>query len=202
MKSYETLFNGKGYLNNSCCEVINGNNIDMDLCTDDCEIRADIVVSKANTVRVWGQVKDCDDGPVVNALVKLVRPVNMGDKIEYEGVSHTLTDCSGFYQFDVEACQTDVKYKILVGKSTASNERKVCNTGNCNHGNTCKVNKSCPPCPPISQCPPMQPCQPCVPQCVKNSDMQRSNIDHCHEPIHKQYYSENSNNGNIFRKPE
>ena len=149
MKSYESLFNTNETLYNPCCEVITGNNIDMELCKDDCEVRADIVVSRSNTVRVWGQVKDCNNNPIANALVKLVKPVLINGCIEHDGVAHTLTDCAGFYQFDVETPKNNVRYKVLVGKATDGAEKTIYNTGNCQ------------PCQP----PPCNPQPPCKQNC-------------------------------------
>jgi hypothetical protein len=145
MKNYESLFNTNDNLYNPCCEVITGNNIDMELCKDDCEVRADIVVSRNSTVRVWGQVKDCNDNPIGNALVKLVKPVLINGCIEYTGIAHTLTDCAGFYQFDIETPKTNSRYKILVGKATEGNDKTI-NSSNCA---PCSPNPCAqPPCPP------------------------------------------------------
>ena len=114
------------------CEVINGNNIDFEIKKTDCEIRADILVSRVNTVRIWGQVKDCEGNAVSNALVKLVKPVEKCGHVEYQGIAHAITDCNGFYQFDIAPCSGNTNFKILVGKSTSATDRIITNKENCN----------------------------------------------------------------------
>jgi len=113
------------------CDLIHGNVLDLDLKKNDCEIRADITVGRKHCVRVWGQVKDCEVVPVKEALVKLVKIHFECGKLEYEGVAHTVTDCMGFYQFEICVPYEECKYKILAGKPATGNERviekEVCN---------------------------------------------------------------------------
>ncbi|WP_409069571.1 hypothetical protein ACFLKB_08855 [Clostridium sp. FAM 1755] len=89
------------------------------------EARADLTVKKVRTLRVWGQVKDCDGEPVKNALLKLVREVKDDcGKIKYVGVAHGVTDCLGFYQFDIcvpKECTPHV-YRIFVSKQALGKE--------------------------------------------------------------------------------
>lgn len=142
------------------CEIINGNNIDIDLKKNDCEVRADVVVARNNTVRIWGQIRDCEGVPVPNALVKLVKPVKCQGKVEYQGVAHITTDCNGFYQFEVCPAPCDSCYKILVSKSTHCQDRVICPSGNCT---PCCYNPCNPPEPKAPCCP--KPCcpKPCCP---------------------------------------
>lgn len=125
---------------NSCnCEnsnVVVGNSVDIDmkdkhLCGSS-EIRSDIVVEEFNAKRVWGQVVNCNGCPVANCLVKLVKIVCENGKNYYRGIAHTITNCEGFYQFDV--CSDDCScYKIIVNKSTTGDEVTIDNKyGNCN----------------------------------------------------------------------
>ncbi len=111
-----------------------GNSIDIDPQGDESEIKADIVVSEYRSVRLWGRVINCYGAPVANALIKLVRVRFSGDcGYIYEGIAHTVSDCQGFYQFDLCTDDCDVKYKILVNKSTVGTERVIVpNGGNCN----------------------------------------------------------------------
>ena len=105
------------FLNCEICELIPGTNIDVQVNKHECEIRADIVVEKKKSVRIWGQVMTCDHKPVEDALVELVRVVSKcecGKKV-YEGIAHTYSDCKGFYQFDVCDFKDDM-FKIIVGK--------------------------------------------------------------------------------------
>lgn len=104
-------------LNCEMCELILGTNVDVHVNKNECEIRADIVVEKKKSVRIWGQVITCEHQVVEDALVELVRVINKcecGKKL-YEGIAHTYTDCKGFYQFDVCDYKGEV-LKIIVGK--------------------------------------------------------------------------------------
>ncbi len=113
------------------CEDIVGNETDIDLEHGDCEVRADITVKSQRSVRVWGQVNDCEGRPVKGALVTLLRYFSCHGKIEYEGVAHTTTDCQGFYQFDVDMTELKDKYKIIVGKASRGSERIIHEEGVC-----------------------------------------------------------------------
>lgn len=134
MGEYETKHCGKSIegCNEKSCELICGNSIDLDVNYTDCEIHADIVVKKIHpTVRIWGQIKDCKGRPCGNCLLKLVRIIEKCDKIEYVGVAHTISDCEGFYQFDVRKYCHLSKYKIIVSKDAVGSERKVENQEAC-----------------------------------------------------------------------
>lgn len=118
------------------CEFIEGNvtkSIPIDKHTKACEIRADIEVDKKRTIRLWGQVRDCKWKPVSCALVKLVREVKKGCKTEYEGVAHGVTDCLGFYQFDICIPDDDsaYNYRVFVSKQATGKEiiinKTLCN---------------------------------------------------------------------------
>ncbi|MBW4829583.1 MAG: hypothetical protein KZY61_09365 [Clostridiaceae bacterium] len=89
------------------------------------ELRADITVKKERTLRVWGQVKDCNGKPVKNALLKLVKEVKDGSgRVKYVGIAHGITDCLGFYQFDVcipKGC-TPIVYRIFASKQALGKE--------------------------------------------------------------------------------
>jgi hypothetical protein len=114
------------------CELVKGNAINVELNKCDCEIRADIKVERKHCVRIWGQVTDCFGKPVQEALVKLLKPYYAQGHIEYSGIAHTLTDCLGFYQFDVCYCDEDkTRYRILVGKPAVGSERTINEEGIC-----------------------------------------------------------------------
>ena len=116
--------------NNGCeCDeylrqYVVGNSVDFDIDECDSEIKADITVGKRETVRVWGQIKDCDGNPVPYAYLKLIR--TSGNCME--GIAHTITDCNGYYQFDICRC-TDggngTSFSILVGKAARGRERTI-----------------------------------------------------------------------------
>lgn len=131
--------------NNNCFDPIVGNSLDVDI--DDCnsEIRADVVVKKTSpSVRLWGQIKDCDGYPISNALIKLVKVIICHGSYKYEGIAHTVSDCNGFYQFDL--CSSDCRdntYKVIVGKSIVSNEKVVDYEGNCDVCSNCDICDNC-----------------------------------------------------------
>ena len=111
-----------------------GNSIDIKVnpCSKDVEIRADVRVEEFMTKRLWGQILNCSGCPVPNTLIKLVKVVICECHKEYLGIAHTVTDCEGFYQFDIcadeEAC-----YKIIVNKAVTGGETVIeTGGGNCN----------------------------------------------------------------------
>lgn len=110
-----------------------GNSVSFSIDECDNEVKADVTVNYRDTVRVWGQIKDCNGKPVPYAYVKLLKKTPNG----LNGIAHTVTDCLGFYQFDICVCKEgfDNEYTILVGKASTGSE-KVVSTGlkgaNCN----------------------------------------------------------------------
>jgi hypothetical protein len=113
------------------CELLIGNVVDIEVKKDDCEVRADIVVAKKHCVRIWGQVLDCEGNPVQDALIKLARRECAGEKSKLVGVAHAVSDCKGFYQFEV--CGEDIKqsFRIIVGKAAVGKERHLPVKGKC-----------------------------------------------------------------------
>ncbi|WP_373601364.1 hypothetical protein [Paraclostridium bifermentans] len=103
------------------CRVFNGNSVDIDVNSHDCEIRADVVVSEYQAIRLWGRVLNCDGKPVANALIKLIKVDCNG----YKGVAHAVSDCDGFYQFEIYNCDKAYNYKLLVSKATYGSEKVV-----------------------------------------------------------------------------
>lgn len=123
-------------MNNNCeFSMINGNSIDINPHEGDSEIKADVIVSEFNSVRIWGQIMNCKGESVPNALIKLIRIAKDCKDTEactYQGIAHTVSDCQGFYQFDIEVNNSKEEFKILVGKSATGTERIIApNTGNC-----------------------------------------------------------------------
>ncbi|AOR24022.1 hypothetical protein [Clostridium taeniosporum] len=110
-----------------------GNSIDFTIDNCDSEIKADVTVSYRESVRVWGQVRDCSCQPVPYAYLKLIKVTSNG---EYVGVAHTIADCLGFYQFDICPCTDGTSFRLLVGKASTGGEEKIVSTGldgtNCN----------------------------------------------------------------------
>ena len=118
---------------NSESTIVTGNSLDVDVNYCESEIRADIVVSEFNSVRLWGQIINCDGNPIPNALIKLLKVECCGKHVTYKGVAHTISDCEGFYQF--ELCSNNEKndcYKLLVSKAAYGPERIIpVSKGNC-----------------------------------------------------------------------
>ncbi|MGL5086329.1 MAG: hypothetical protein ACRC68_11545 [Clostridium sp.] len=118
-----------------------GNSVDFTIDKCDSEIKADVTVSYRDTVRVWGQIKDCSGKPVQYAYLKLIKVSSCG----YVGVAHTITDCLGFYQFDICPCTDGSSFRLLVGKASTGGEEKTVSNGlqgtNCN-----PCNNSLTPC--------------------------------------------------------
>ena len=134
-------------MNNYKCEnsnVVVGNSVDIDMknkqlgCSS--EIRSDIMVEEFNAKRIWGQVVNCNNMPIANCLVKLVKICCENGRNYYQGIAHTITNCEGFYQFDI--CADDCAcYKIIVNKATTGAEAIIDNKrGNCN---ACSPNNNC-----------------------------------------------------------
>lgn len=156
-----------------------GNSIDIHVGKNDCsaEIRADVKVNEFESKRIWGQVLNCHNEPVPNSLVKLVRVVCQGNRKYYEGIAHTITDCEGFYQFDVCDNNDNECYKIIINKAITGQELVIdTQGGNCG-ACICGPNGNggynpCLPYNPIvkpydpNECdchPPVNPCYPCYP---------------------------------------
>lgn len=121
-------------ISKSNCEFIEGNvsrPIKIDPSKKICEIRADIIVNRKKSVRIWGQVKDCKGHPVQCALVKLVKKVVKCGKVEYEGVAHVVTDCLGFYQFDI-CVPTTSEFLVIVSKPSVGGELELKPSTECN----------------------------------------------------------------------
>ncbi len=180
-------------MNNNCdLSMINGNSIDIAPQGCDSEIKADIVVSEFNSVRLWGQIVNCNGEAVSNALLKLVKiVVDCNGKCLYQGIAHTVSDCNGFYQFDLCVDDPCAKYKVLVNKSATGTERVIeDNTGNCN---AC-VSPSYTPCgeykyritPPDSfECPQVSTCT--CNKCTKGYDVPKPSSCPCKKEICKDY---------------
>ncbi|MGL4345841.1 MAG: hypothetical protein ACRCTE_11635 [Cellulosilyticaceae bacterium] len=120
----------------NCQTITLGNSVEINIDPSSCasEIRADVTVSQFTSVRLWGQIVNCNNEPVANAQVKLVKITCKGEVKDYIGIAHTTSNCQGFYQFDI--CSDEVAwYKVLVGKSTTGKEIIVSNHAKPNFSN-------------------------------------------------------------------
>lgn len=115
------------------CDFFEGNSVAFDIKKNDCEIRADIIVKKNSCVRIWGRVKSCYDEPVEGALVKLVKVVCWKGRYQYVGLAHTVTDCKGFYQFDICDKEDKAEYRVIVSKAATGKERVIGGYGCCRY---------------------------------------------------------------------
>lgn len=125
--------------NNSCDDsnsIILGNSIVVDTNCNASEIKADIKVAEFDSLRLWGQVLNCNCQGVSNVLVKLVRIICTENGEKYQGIAHTISDCNGFYQFEICREDRNFKYKVLVSKAATGPEVVYTNTnGECNSCN-------------------------------------------------------------------
>lgn len=103
--------------------IVIGNSTDINInpSVSHSEIRADIKVGEYTAIRLWGQIMNMNNQPVPNALVKLVKIIDVDSCPDYQGIAHTTSDCEGFYQFDI-CSNENAWYKILVGKSNTGKE--------------------------------------------------------------------------------
>lgn len=127
-----------------------GNSVKFCINESDSEIKADVTVDTRDTVRVWGQIIDCNSKPVPYAYVKLAKVC--GNSLE--GIAHTITDCLGYYQFDVCPAIDGCEFTLIVGKASIGPERVV-STGI--EGTACNP---CSPCNTLPKCPSCKQCNP------------------------------------------
>lgn len=102
--------------NEVLCECLQGKTADVEICQKDVDIRVDLVVDKKKVLRLWGQIKDNSGYVVENALITLLKPQYVRGEIEYFPIATTLSDCMGFYQFQIEKLEKNLTYKVNVGK--------------------------------------------------------------------------------------
>lgn len=95
---------------------IKGEPIQIEVSSNDSDIRLDLVVEKKKASKLWGQVKDLDGKYIEHAMVTLLKPQYIRGKIEYFSVGTTFSDCFGFYHFEIEKLDKGLKYMISVSK--------------------------------------------------------------------------------------
>lgn len=109
-KLYSTSFE-------STFDCVQGRTVDIDIKHDDCDIRLDLIVEKKRLSKLWGQVKDKYGMCIEGALVSLLKPQYVRGEIEYHPVATTISDCYGFYQFEIDQLERGLKYRVTVGKN-------------------------------------------------------------------------------------
>lgn len=102
--------------NESVCNYMQGQTKDLEIKEEDVDIRLDFEVEKKTTSKLWGQVKDTDGRCVEGAFVMLLKPKYIRGNIEYVPIATAVSDCMGFYQFEIDQIEKGCKYKVSVGK--------------------------------------------------------------------------------------
>lgn len=98
--------------------TVSGHSVEFQINHKQSQIQIDIPVNEFTTVRVWGQIKNKHDQPVEGIMLQLVRVERMKSHgVKYHGLAHTISDCHGFYQFDLCANSLDTCYQIFANKS-------------------------------------------------------------------------------------
>lgn len=113
------------------CEYVHGNSVALRFSKDECDVRPGKSVKKPSSIRVWGRVKAYENEPVEGALVKLTKMVCDESGFWLIGVAHTITDCKGFYQFEIREKDDLADYRVIVGKAAAGKERVIKSHGAC-----------------------------------------------------------------------
>lgn len=93
----------------------NGGVLEFTIMPGDCEVKGDLVVAEKDTLRIWGEVKDCKNYPQNGVLVTLLRPEYINGKCEYVAECSTYTNSIGYYQFQMDIMGGDTNYKVAVG---------------------------------------------------------------------------------------
>lgn len=99
------------------CEFFKGRTAELVICENDFDVRLDLTIDKKKVGKVWGQVKDDTGKCVENALVTLLEPKYVRGYVEYFPIATTLSDCMGFYQFQIAKLEAGLKYRVNVAKS-------------------------------------------------------------------------------------
>lgn len=102
-----------------------GNAIYLELNKNNCEVSTHISVVGEKSVKLWGQVKDCEGHPVEDALIKLLKPVSQDGNIDYVGVDHTTSDNLGFYKFELSPNNENIKLIVIASKAISGNQRTI-----------------------------------------------------------------------------
>lgn len=106
-------------------DSIEGNVLEVDINKDDSEIEANVEVTRKRKVRLWGQVKDSTGEYVKCVLVNLIKQTYKNNKIEFESIAHTVTDCMGFYQFDISPPKYKEHFFIMISKQIVDKKRTI-----------------------------------------------------------------------------
>lgn len=101
----------------SNCNYIKGTTTDLEINNNNnSDIRLDFIIEKKYLSKLWGQVKDTDGKCVEDAFVILLKPKYIKGIVEYFPIATTVSDCMGFYQFEIDSLEKGLKYRVSVGK--------------------------------------------------------------------------------------
>lgn len=95
---------------------IKGKPVQIELKSNDSDIRLDLIVEKRQFSKLWGQIKDPLGNCVEYAMITLLKPQYIRGKIEYIPVETTFSDCFGFYHFEIDKLDKGLKYMVSVSK--------------------------------------------------------------------------------------
>lgn len=124
----------------NCYSSVIPSGTDVYINKNDCEVKADITVNRIKNIVVWGYVRDCKGYPIEEAFVNLLKYENSYNN-ELKAISHTYTDCNGFYQFDLPST-CEGRYRVNVNKCSYGNERNNCDFQS-KQDSRCSLNSNC-----------------------------------------------------------
>ncbi|MGL4911884.1 MAG: hypothetical protein ACRC3Y_05555 [Romboutsia sp.] len=100
------------------CVCFKGNPVDVPLNNHKNEIKVDLLLEEKQIYKVWGQVIDNNQEPINDAVITLLKPQYINGRFEYYPVATTMSDCEGFYQFEVRQLTNGLRYKVITGKTS------------------------------------------------------------------------------------
>lgn len=86
------------YIETSKCEVFGPNGKDFCVEKNECEKRVNLCVDKRKNIFIHGYIIDYRERPVKDVVVRLFQ---YKDQNYLKSVSHTFTDCNGYYEFNL-----------------------------------------------------------------------------------------------------
>ncbi|MGL6106065.1 hypothetical protein [Romboutsia sp.] len=96
------------------CGYIQGSTDNLEFKSSVSDVRVDLIVEQKKFLKLWGQVKDCDNISIQGVIVTLLKPEYINNKIEYKVVKTTKSDCMGIYQFEIDELDKGLKYRVVV----------------------------------------------------------------------------------------
>lgn len=100
------------YENKLTC--FNSKSINLKIQNGKDEIRKDFILEEKKIIKIWGHIIDDRRNPVEGIIVNLLKPQYTNKKIEYVKVDSVLSDCDGFYQFELKESYKDINYLVSI----------------------------------------------------------------------------------------